>query len=715
VRLLAWLLGLLGLTLATGCSDPGATEVRAWTFVAPDGARSAVVLPTHVNDRLPRATTTYRLETRVAVPADGADRVLVIPRLVARARLRADGAPCAPLDESDERAGYRAKGPHAWLVPGAATRDGAIDLELTIDHTWTQSAWLDTTPRLTTSPDGGASFRAQRAFNAATAVGAFGFAAFAGYLYLVIWLTDRRRDTYGWFALTGLSGFAYPLFQSGLVAGLLGPFETVMAGVGVATAVVAQVHFTALFFGAPRPSRAWDAAWIASVVPTFASAGYFTSTTVGGWSTILLAAPALGSQVALFARLARRKPAPPHLFTVLGGWALLSVVALPDFAAWLGFGEILGGTRTACLGVLVIALLTTATISRAHTRALRDAEVLNEELRRQIAARSRQLAEALARLGRESGERPLAPGDDVEGRYEVVRVLGAGAGGTVYLVERVSDRAPFAMKIVKSGGDAHALARLAREAQLAAEVKHANVISIVDVDVAAGGFLYVVMEYVPGSTLREHRADFGRLDWALPVLAQIAEALAVIHERGIVHRDLKPANVLVLASSDPDAPPLVKISDFGIARGDRAVRVTERPPAANDAPASDGTVVDVRGDAALLTETGVVMGTPLYMAPEAVGGARDVTAAVDVFAFGVIAYELIAGRLPFRDSPALAQLDGVSVAAPPPLLTYCAECPGEVAHLVDRCLAFEAGDRPSAREAYAVLSRVHFASRRATA
>jgi serine/threonine protein kinase len=340
-------------------------------------------------------------------------------------------------------------------------------------------------------------------------------------------------------------------------------------------------------------------------------------------------------------------------------------------------------------------------MSRAHTKSLRVADELNAELRRQIAARSRELAEAIATLATEAGGRALEAGDVVEGRYEVIRPLGAGGGGAVYLVERLSDRAELAMKVVHGGDDAHRLARLAREAQLAAEVKHDHVVAIVDVDVAASGFLYIVMEYLPGATLREHKDDYGRLAWALPVLAQIADGLAAIHARGIVHRDLKPANLLVLTR--PGEPPIVKIADFGIARGEGSRHPSSRPPpgpGATERP-QDKTV----REEAQLTQTGAILGTPLYMAPESIDGAHEATLAVDLFAFGVIAYQALTRRPPFRESPAFALGEGVVLAAPPPVRSVRPDVPPDVATLVDRCLAFEPEDRPTASEAYAILSR----------
>jgi serine/threonine-protein kinase len=685
----------------TGCADGGggALPLPGWTFEGPDGSRAPVVLPAHLDAHLPQETSRYVLRTQAAVPAELRDRplTLVIPRLAAHVALRVDGAPAESLDAPDPP-GYRTKGPHAWRVPATATHDGALDLELAVEHTWTQSAWVDTVPRLSPDLDGGRVFVAQRAFNELTAAAALCVALLAGYLYLVVFLADRRRRDYGWFALTGLAGMGYPLFQTGLLEPYAGRFDPLLAGLGVTSAVIAEMHFAAARFHLPRPSRAWDAAFFVSAFATTVSVGYFNAR-IGGMAAAIILVPALIAEARLFLVLLLRKPRPPDLLLILGGWPFMLLAAAPDLLAWVGAGELLGGWRPACLGILLIGLLQTGAMSRAHTKSLRVADDLNAELRRQIAARSRELADALARLGQAAGDgdRPLAAGEVIEGRYEVIRPLGAGGGGAVYLVERRSDRALLAMKVVHGGDDAHRLARLAREAELAAEVKHPNVVEIVDVDVAASGFLYIVMEYLPGATLREHKEKYGRPDWALPVLAQIADGLAAIHARGIVHRDLKPGNLLVLSRAG--RAPAVKIADFGIARGERPEHRTERLGA--PARPADGTL----REEAPLTETGAIMGTPFYMAPELVDGARDASAAVDVFAFGVIAYQLLTGRAPFRESPAFALAEGVILAPPPTVASVRPGVPSEVGALVDRCLAFEPADRPTAPDAHAVLAR----------
>jgi serine/threonine-protein kinase len=701
---------LVALAVLTGCADDRAIPLPKWTFEGPDGTRAPIVLPVHLDGRLPHAISRYALRTEVAVPEGFRDQplTLVIPHFATHVSLSVDGAHAESLDGIDPP-GYRTKGPHAWRIPASATRDGPLVLELDVESTWSMSGWLDTVPRLTPELDGGRAFVAQRTFNDVTATSALCVALLSGYLYLVVFLTDRRRRDYGWFAVTGLAGVFYPLFQTGLLAPYLGRFDPLLAGFGVSSAVVAEMYFVAARFNLPRPSRAWDVAFLLAIGVQITTAGYF-NTQLGGIAAAGIIVPALAAVARLFARLALRKPRPPDLFLVLGAWPFMLLAAVPDLAAWVGAGELLGGWRPACLGILFVGLMQTGAMSRAHTKSLRVADDLNAELRRQIEARSRELADAIGRLATEDDEVPLEAGEVVDGRYKIVRPLGEGGGGAVYLVERLSDKEPLALKVVHGGDDAHRLARLAREAELVAQVKHDRVVAIVDVGVDASGFLFIVMEYLPGATLRDHKDKFGRLDWVLPVLAQIADGLAAIHERGIVHRDLKPANLLVLTRDD-GRPPLVKIADFGIARGEDSSRITTRPPPGPDAPAprADTRKRPDRGERTKreldrLTQTGAILGTPFYMAPEAIDGARNVTFAVDLFAFGIIAYEWLTGRAPFAESAAFAQTEGVVLAPPPPVGSVRADLPWDVGNLVDRCLAFDPAKRPTAGEAYEVLS-----------
>jgi serine/threonine-protein kinase len=204
---------------------------------------------------------------------------------------------------------------------------------------------------------------------------------------------------------------------------------------------------------------------------------------------------------------------------------------------------------------------------------------------------------------------------------------------------------PVALKLVLGGGGAEEVARLQREARAAAVVSHPNVIVVHDVG-EIDGSAFVAMELVAGRPLRSFVGDESvsierRLKW----LAQIARGLAAAHRRGVVHRDVKPENVIVRDEDD-----VAKVLDFGIAR---AFYAAEAQP---DSPTEDVGLGTITRGAALI-------GTPLYMAPEQLR-AEAVDARADQFAWGVLAYELLAGRYPWPVGN-IVQLAATITSTPP--------------------------------------------------
>ncbi len=321
----------------------------------------------------------------------------------------------------------------------------------------------------------------------------------------------------------------------------------------------------------------------------------------------------------------------------------------------------------------------------------RELEGVTEELRHQVAERSRELTDVLARTEGSVTPARLDVGEVFDGRYRVVRPLGRGGMGAVYEVERARDGRKLALKVVTAALSARHAARFAREAEIGARLHHENLVSIVDVGIAAGQTPFLVMELVRGGSLEDQRARFGEAAWALPILRQIASGLAALHANRVLHRDLKPGNVLVLERDGAGAC-VAKISDFGISRfgaldesGDVNV-----DGATISAPVSSG----VRD----LTQTGPLMGTPHYMPPEAWHGpARHPSA--DVFSFGVLAYEALTGRSPFVVPPVLLVRAGQPIPAPVAPDGVSAD----LASFVLACLRVEPSERPGARDIVASL------------
>ena len=224
----------------------------------------------------------------------------------------------------------------------------------------------------------------------------------------------------------------------------------------------------------------------------------------------------------------------------------------------------------------------------------------------------------------------LSPGT-ILGAFEIARHIGSGGMGDVYQAHDSKLGRDVAIKVLPEqfARDPERLARFQREARMLAALNHPNIAAIYGLE-QSGGIHYLVMELVPGPTLRERTAGERPLPVAeaLAIARQIAEALEAAHEKNIIHRDLKPANVKVTPASR------VKVLDFGLAKafaGDTASDDTSNSPTLS----------------ALPTQQGVIVGTPAYMSPEQARG-KTVTKSTDIWAFGCVLYELLTGRAAFR-------------------------------------------------------------------
>lgn len=305
----------------------------------------------------------------------------------------------------------------------------------------------------------------------------------------------------------------------------------------------------------------------------------------------------------------------------------------------------------------------------------RTEDLLRGEVAHQVAERSKELSTTFARGDSTLDTRHLTPGERFAGRYEIIRPLGEGGMGAVYEVQRTTDGARLALKAITGEISGAGAARFAREAEIGARVRHPNVVSIVDVGVFEG-VPYLAMELVRGGSLEARRDRFGDPAWARPLLRQTLAGLAALHGAGVVHRDLKPANVL-LSTGASDG--VAKISDFGISRL--------------------GVNVSTSTSAPQLTGTGIMLGTPLYMAPET-GVAPVPDPSADMFALGIMAFEMLSGRAPFA-VPAIVL--AASGHLPTPEMPE-ANVSAPVRDFVLACLHIDPARRPSIDEALRILA-----------
>jgi hypothetical protein len=701
------LLGALLLLVGCGGGSPP-LDLASWSLDAP-GVSKQLTLPAHFDRELGDHDTHYTLRTTAELPATmrGKPLALTIPYFVGLVTLRVDGQEVPDLDAGSlDR--YRSAGQHRFLVPASATSDGRVVLEMSSDHTWTQSAWLDTVPRLSADPSGDPGYVFVKLFDQGSAAAGLAMLLLVGFANGIVFLADRRRAAYGWFTLASFAGSSYAAYTIGLTQPVFGRGDATVMGGCVLLSAIGNVQFTASVFDR-KPSRAW---WGLLVVwglvalwaqGPFRSTRYLTPITVT--SSVLAGAYSLWL---LGSALRRGRPPLANVLATIG-WPVVCVAACDDFASWLGLGELYHGVRGASLGTTLLSLMQAAALGSQLLESLKQSDALNAELagrvaalertnaevrtlntelRRQVGNRSQQLAETLAKVG--SLHLPvlrLETGDLIEGRYRVVRFIGSGGMAWVYEVTRETDGRRLALKLLHGRSRGDALARFAREAKLTSEVEHPHIVGVVDVDMTADGVLFLVMEYVDGESLEQRLDADPPISWAIAVLRQIAEGLEQVHARGIVHRDLKPANVLVEAG--PDGP-CAKIADFGVSMLLAQVTRSSQPDA------------DVSGDVRT-TRAGRVMGSPMYMAPELAQDGAPVRSSIDMYAFGIMAHELLVGRPPFRDPLFVRAVHGRSLPPPPPLAAVRPRIDRAVADLVDRCLSLDASKRPTAQEAARVL------------
>ena len=250
-------------------------------------------------------------------------------------------------------------------------------------------------------------------------------------------------------------------------------------------------------------------------------------------------------------------------------------------------------------------------------------------------------------------------------RYRIERELGAGGMATVYLAEDLKHHRKVAVKVLRPelaatlGPD-----RFFREIEVAAQLQHPHILSLFDSG-DAGGFLYYVMPYVEGESLRERLAHRGELPIhdAVKILTEVVDALAHAHAHGVVHRDIKPDNVMLSGRH-------ALVMDFGVAKA--VSEATGRQK---------------------LTTAGVALGTPAYMAPEQAAAEPHLDHRVDIYAVGAMGYELLAGRPPFTGNSSQQILAAHVTQAPDPITSHRPAVPPILAAVIMRCLAKRPADR----------------------
>lgn len=283
-------------------------------------------------------------------------------------------------------------------------------------------------------------------------------------------------------------------------------------------------------------------------------------------------------------------------------------------------------------------------------------------------------------------------GRTLDEKYRLDERLGTGGMGTVYRATHLLIDRPVAIKLLNPRfvEDEEAQARFRREARAAGRLQHANAVAVTDFGRTSDGFVYIVMELLEGRTLRDVLAREAPLDTAraVSIMLQISAAVAAAHEAGIIHRDLKPANIFIVQRKD--APPFVKVLDFGIAK-----------------LAAD-TIDD--DDPQTLTAVGVMIGTPKYMSPEQCESG-PLTPASDVYSLGIILYEMLTGTTPFTGTSPLAIALKHSTEAPRSPREWVVTIPPPLEGAVLRALQKKPEERPQnaaefRRELYAIADRL---------
>ncbi|HNN54687.1 MAG TPA: protein kinase [Pseudomonadota bacterium] len=271
------------------------------------------------------------------------------------------------------------------------------------------------------------------------------------------------------------------------------------------------------------------------------------------------------------------------------------------------------------------------------------------------------------------------------GNYRLVKLLGAGGMGMVYeaVHDGIGGRAAIKVLRPEIASNKDATQRFFSEARAANLIAHPGIVHIFDCGYTSSGTAYLTMEFLEGETLKQRldRLRVLTVSEAFRIARQVAVALQSAHERSVIHRDLKPDNLMLVRDSELAGGERVKILDFGVAK-----------------------ISEGLGDQ---TRTGMLMGTPAYMAPEQCREAKLATDRSDVYSLGVILYQCLAGRPPFQGEYAGDVMAMQMMQEPPPLGQFCPWLQAPVAAFVHRLLEKKPAIRPNMEEVVRELQRLH--------